>query len=59
MKAERVTESADKENNIITEILDQASGTKYYYQVTFTSNDEVVAIDQSKIKFESSVKPKR
>ena len=57
MKAERVTESADKENNIITEILDQASGTKYYYQVTFTSNDEVVAIDQSKIKFESSVKP--
>lgn len=58
MKAERVTESADKENNIITEILDQASGTKYYYQVTFTSNDEVVAIDQSKIKFESSVKAK-
>ena len=58
MKAERVTESADKENNIITEILDQTNGLKFYYQVTFTSNDEVVAIDQSKIKFESSVKPK-
>ena len=57
MKAERVTESADKENNIITEILDQITGKKYYYQVTFTSNDEVIAIDQSKIKFESSVKP--
>lgn len=58
MKAERVTESADKENNIITEILDQTNGLKFYYQVTFTSNDEIVAIDQSKIKFESSVKPK-
>lgn len=56
MKAERVNETADKENNIITEVLDQVTGIKFYYQVTFTSNDEVVAIDQSKIKFESSVK---
>ena len=58
MKAERVNETADKENNIITEVLDQVTGIKFYYQVTFTSNDEVVAIDQSKIKFESSVKTK-